>query len=212
MGQINETSERVPTSDQRRAIIARDALACVDGFRTIVQLAMEYFFGMRCCIRCPDCACSDLFGSNAKPEGGVLGRVDAVCGSIEAQKFAGSLHVHFQIFVECLHQHTPLHTLLTDHRQELETLFSQYAKYEALVCRQVYEDLNAWAQRQTTTEQEWKEQYGRSFELIDTPPYLSTMTAGIRTTASRNRGQETRMLKSGRIWLKKFLKSVQRKQ
>ena len=67
---LDELRERGPTGDQRRAIIARDALACVDGFLTIVQLVMEYLFGMRCCIRCPDCACSDLFGSNAKPEGG----------------------------------------------------------------------------------------------------------------------------------------------
>ena len=56
---------------------------------------MEYLFGLRCCIRCPDCTCSDLFGCNAKLEGGVLGRVDAVYGSIEAQKSAGSLYVHF---------------------------------------------------------------------------------------------------------------------
>ena len=147
---------------------------------------------MRCCIRCPDCACSDLFGSNAKPEGGVLGRADAAYGSIEAQKSAGSLHVHFQIFVQCLHQHTPLQILLTEHRQELEALFSQYAKYKALVCRQVYEDLNAWAKRQSNTEKEWKEQYGRSFELVDTPTYLSKITSGIATPASRSKGSEVK--------------------
>ena len=110
---------------------------------------------MRCCIRCPDCACSDLFGSNARLEGGVLGRVDAVHGSIEAQKSAGSLHVHFHFFVECLHQHTPLQTLLTEHRESLETLFTQYAKYKPLVCRQVYEDLEVWTKRQRNTEIEW---------------------------------------------------------
>ena len=99
---------------------------------------MEYLFRMCCCIRCPDCACSDLFGCNAKPEGGVLGRVDAVYGSIVAQKSAGSLHAHFQFFVECLHQHTPLQALLTEYREELQTLFSQYAKYKALACRRLW--------------------------------------------------------------------------
>ena len=58
---LDELRQRVPTSDERRAIIARDALACVDGFRTIIQFVMEYLFGMRCCIRCPDCVCTDLF-------------------------------------------------------------------------------------------------------------------------------------------------------
>ena len=61
--------DRVPSCDQRRAMISRDALACVDGFRTIVYLFMEYVLGMRCCIDCPNCACADLFGSNARPEG-----------------------------------------------------------------------------------------------------------------------------------------------
>ena len=75
---VDELHERVPTCDQRRAIISRDALACVDGFRTIVQLVMEYVLGIRCCIRCPNCSCADFFGSNAKPEGGFLGRADAV--------------------------------------------------------------------------------------------------------------------------------------
>ena len=37
---MDQLRERVPTCDQRRAIISRDALACVDGFRTIVQLVI----------------------------------------------------------------------------------------------------------------------------------------------------------------------------
>ena len=119
---------------------------------------MEYIFGMRCCIKCPDCSCSDLFGSNAKPEGGFLGRADAVYGSIEAQKSAGLLHVHFQIFVGCLHKHTPLHTLLLEHRSELKTLFVEYAKYKAQVCQQVNEDLPGWQTRQIEEGSDWKQQ------------------------------------------------------
>ena len=122
---LDQLRDRVPTCDQRRAIISRDALACVDGFRTIVQLVMDYLLGIRCCVKCPNCVCTDLFGSNAKPEGGILGRVDAVYGSIEAQKSAGSLHVHFQIFVQCLHQHTLLHKFLLEHRADLQSLFEE---------------------------------------------------------------------------------------
>ena len=154
---LDELRDRVPTCDQRRAIISRDALACLDGVRTIVQLVMEYILGIRCCIRCPNCSCADLFGSNAKPEGGFLGRADAVYGSIEAQKSAGSLHVHFQVFVECLHQHTPLHTLLLEYRSELAALFVEYAKYKAQVCRQVYGDLPGCQCRQTETESAWNQ-------------------------------------------------------
>ena len=152
---LKELWERVPAGDKRRSLISRDALACVDGFRTIVHLFMEYFLGMRCCIDCPNCACTDLFGSNARPEGGILGRVDGIYGSIEAQKSAGSLHLHVQVFVQCLHQHTPLHILLEEFRSTLPRLFNDYAKYKAHVCRQKYEDPDVWKARKDDTEIAW---------------------------------------------------------
>eukprot|EP00959_Pyramimonas_sp_CCMP1952_P333039 6973817-Pyramimonas_sp.AAC.1 len=73
----------------RLECLARDPLAGVDGFRTIVGLVLEHLFGIRWCPRCPDCDCADLAGSNAKLVGGCAGRVDGVYGSIEAQKSAG---------------------------------------------------------------------------------------------------------------------------
>ena len=61
-------------------------------------------------MNCPNCSesespCQDLFGSSARAEGGVVGRVDAAFTSIEAQKSTGGLHAHSQVFVQCLHQH-----------------------------------------------------------------------------------------------------------
>ena len=92
-----------------------DPLASVDGFRSLLLLAYEYLFGVRMCSRCPDCnngrcgsPCQDWFGSNAKPEGGIFGRLDAGYTSFEAQKSTGSLHAHSQLFVQCLHQHESL--------------------------------------------------------------------------------------------------------
>ena len=46
------------------------------------------------CQNCPDCnssaePCQDVFGSNSSPEGGIVGRVDAVHTSIEAPKPTG---------------------------------------------------------------------------------------------------------------------------
>ena len=88
---LEELRARVPAYDDRRAMIARDALASVDGFRVIMYLALEYLVGIRICDKCPDCnngenntPCQDLFGSSATPEGGVFGRADGVCISIEA--------------------------------------------------------------------------------------------------------------------------------
>ena len=74
----------LPTHDTRRAVLAKDPLASVDGFRVLVLLAYRHLFGMRVCSRCPDCnngnnstPCQDMFGSSASPEGGIFGRIDA---------------------------------------------------------------------------------------------------------------------------------------
>ncbi|CAJ1402349.1 unnamed protein product [Effrenium voratum] len=84
-------AENLPNYEDRRALLARDPLACAEGFRTLVLLTLRHLLGVRFCPRCPNCAtsgqpCSDAFGSNAVAGGGVLGRVDAVFGSIECQK------------------------------------------------------------------------------------------------------------------------------
>ena len=114
---VADLAGRVPAYDDRRAMLARDPLASVDGFRVLCHLAYEHLFGVRVCPRCPDCnnadnedakPCQDIFGSNATPEGGIFGRIDGIFTSIEAQKSAGSLHAHSQLHVQCIHQHTSL--------------------------------------------------------------------------------------------------------
>ena len=71
---IADLRNALPPYDERRALIARDPLASVDGFRVIMLLTYEYLFGMRVCPKCPHCSnadhtspCQDFFGSNAKP-------------------------------------------------------------------------------------------------------------------------------------------------
>ena len=54
----------------------------------------------------------DSFGSNATPMGGIFGRVDAIYTSTEAQKPKGSLRAHSQVFLQCLHQYTPMPEIL----------------------------------------------------------------------------------------------------
>ena len=90
----------LPPYDERRAMLARDPLACLEGFKTLVQLALRHLLGVRFCPCCPDCVtsdtpCVDAFGSSAMACGGIFGRVDAVFGSLETQK-NGAFHGHFQ--------------------------------------------------------------------------------------------------------------------
>ena len=97
----------LPAHDERRTILARDSLASVDGFRLLCEVVFEHLWGVRTCPYCPKCntdegltPCQDMLGSSATAEGGIFGRVDAVYASIEAQKSKGSLHAHFQVWVQ----------------------------------------------------------------------------------------------------------------
>ena len=88
----------LPAYDEHQSILATDALASVDGFRVMVQLACQHGFGMLFCQYCPDCnvssqSCQDLFGSHAIAEGGILGRVDAV--------YTSTANKHLQVV--CMH-------------------------------------------------------------------------------------------------------------
>ena len=70
--------------------------------------------------------------------GGVFGRVDAVYISVEAQKSTGSLHAHCQVFVQCLHQHTPLTEIFQMVEARLDTLRAAYLRYNAHVVHTTY--------------------------------------------------------------------------
>ena len=84
----------LPPYDDRRAMLTKDPLACADGFRTLVQLALRHLFGVRYCPRCPDCGnakepCTDAFGSNAMACGGIFGRIDAASTAPSRAKSRG---------------------------------------------------------------------------------------------------------------------------
>ncbi len=147
-----ESMRRVlPTWEQRRATLARDPLASVDGFRTLVQLVLTHLFGLRLCEDCPQCnlqhtalmPCTASTGSNATLVGGVFGRMDAAYVTIEAQKSTGSLHAHGQCFVQCLHQHTPLQEIFSMAEDRLETLRADYLQYVSHVSHGVYKGQGA---------------------------------------------------------------------
>ena len=104
----------VPTFNERQKIIAQDPLACVNGFRTLVQLVLRTMFGVRVCSDCParsaKCACQDRFGSVSNVEGGVFGLVEAYAASIEAQ-LAGWLHTHILIWLSWVYQHHTMYEI-----------------------------------------------------------------------------------------------------
>ena len=103
----------VPRYDLRRCIQAKDPLCCSNAFFVQMRTILATITGIRMCADCPHCVehddpCQDAFGSSAELAGGFAGRADALFGAVEAQKTNGSLHFHFKLFVQRLHQHCTL--------------------------------------------------------------------------------------------------------
>ena len=147
--------------DERKALLARDPLACAEGFQTLVLLTLRHLFGVRYCRKCPDCAqsdrpCMDAFGSNAMAMGGVFGRVDAVYGSLECQK-SGSLHIHLQVFVQCYHQFHSLAELQRIGREPFLEMLQRYTSYAGHVQRMSYCDQKVWEEERDEVERDWPE-------------------------------------------------------
>ena len=187
---MEELRGTIPGHDERRAMLARDALATVDGFRVIVAVTYEHLFGVRMCRFCSDCnngqhgrPFQDLFGNSSTPEGGIFGRCDAGYTSIEAQKSRGSLHAHSQLFIECLHQHTPLIEVLRSLRSGGNDLVRRYLMYKEHVSRQVYADAATAQDRLPGIETAWPE-YAESTLFVSRPGYLSANDEDGRSTES----------------------------
>ncbi|CAE7251314.1 pfh1 [Symbiodinium natans] len=167
---------QLPAYDERRAMLAKDPLACAEGFRVLVQLAMRHLFGVRFCPNCPECAmtnnpCTDAFGSNAMACGGIFGRVDSVYGSIECQK-SGSLHIHFQVFVQSFHQFRPIADLQKLSSEQQMKMLKQYQNYVSHVSRTVYSNPEEWQRHRHETEAAWPA-FRSSTLALSRPDYQS---------------------------------------
>ena len=176
------TLQELPLYDERRALLARDPLACAEGFRTLVMLTLRHLFGVRYCPDCPNCArsdrpCMDAFGSNATAKGGIFGRIDAIYGAIECQK-SGSLHLHTQAFVQCYHQFRPLSELVTLSNERQLELLRRYSTYSAHVRRTIYNKPQDWEEEQQDVEADWPEYKGCAL-MATRPTYQSADAAAI---------------------------------
>ena len=104
--------------------------------------------------------------------GGICGRVDAVFTSIEVQNFTGSLHAHSLFVIQCLHQHTGVHGIISMLRNNCTHVVPDYSDYKTHVCRQVYPtDTVALEQQLDKHETAWPD-YKDSIVLATIPAYL----------------------------------------
>ena len=142
------------------------------------MLTFKLLFGVRMCRFCPDCnggdgaPCQNLFGSSSIAEGGIFSRVDAVYTSVEAQKYTGSLHAHSQLFVECMHQHTPLVGVMQRIKGDGATLVQRYLRYKSHAANQVHTDPVLAEANLHHREAGWPE-YKDSTLFVFIPPYMT---------------------------------------
>eukprot|EP00959_Pyramimonas_sp_CCMP1952_P261206 5461141-Pyramimonas_sp.AAC.1 len=63
--------------------------------------------------------------------------------------------MHVQVFVQCLHQHAPLHELLQLPTDLLKGPVEEHKRYKRNVSRQEHADVEGWRGRKTEVEKEW---------------------------------------------------------
>ncbi len=153
-----EATAELPEYDLRRLILARDPLCIVDAYNVLVRVVLARLLGIRMCPECPHCnqgdnPCQNRFGSNAEPQGGILGRCDAVAGSTEAQK-SGSLHYHFKAYAQRAHQHKTLLEIANLIRQDLLVPGALKA-YQNWICKETYPDLARHKVETEEVEKQW---------------------------------------------------------
>ena len=80
--------------------------------------------------------------------------------------------MHVQVFVQCLHQHAPLHELVQLPQGVLGRLVEEYKRYKRNACRQEYADVEGWRSRKAEVEKAWPA-YRESTDLVSAAEYLS---------------------------------------
>ena len=164
----------LPEYDVRRLRMARDPLCIVDAYTVLVRVVLASLLGVRMCPDCPHCnqgqnPCQNRFGSNAEPQGGILGRCDAIAGSTEAQK-SGSLHFHFKAYVQRPHQHKTLLEIARLLRQGLLDT-AAFKAYQNWICKETYPDMEKRASEEPEVEKQWPK-FANDNQLGQIPTFL----------------------------------------
>ena len=101
----------LPQFRVRRKHTAQDPLAVVQAFAVHLRIILPRLCGFRMCPNCPHCnaegskrPCQDMFGSNMRPMGGIVGAVEACGGAGEHQR-QGTPHLHSFVDVASAFQH-----------------------------------------------------------------------------------------------------------
>ena len=146
----------IPGYDLRRLVLAQDPLAAANAFFVQIRVVLATVLGIRMCPHCLHCSntdypCQDALGSNAELMGGLAGRSDALFGSVECQKSNGSLHFHFFVFIQRLHQFATMKEIAEMLEKRLVEA-TELKQFVANICCERYEDAAKHLQDMPTLE------------------------------------------------------------
>ena len=125
---LESTSVQLPEYEWRRQQLCRDPLSAMQAFHVMVRYVLARLLGIRMCPQCPHCnyngsrsPCTDLFGSNADPMGGIFGMCVALGGATEHQR-AGTPHFHGTATLANIYQYGTLEDVAAAIRGRLITV------------------------------------------------------------------------------------------
>ena len=207
-GNSNEWEDEsvdLPEYDVRRDMVGRDPLCALHAFWINIRVILPALYGYRMCPKCPNCVegetpCMDIFGSNATPMGGSIGRCDAAIGAVEAQKAEGVLHLHAFLFPQTTHQFRTLHEISGMLRDSLITV-DMLKAYINNARRASYPDVEKFRKERDSIEAEWPAY--RKEKALSKPPCNCVPSSKCSLENPHPLNSEA-WLAEGREWKKSF--------
>ena len=140
--------------------MATDPWAVVLSFCHLVTFLLPRALGMQMCPMCPRCnatlcPCSNAFGHNMLPTGGLQGLGVAFGGSVEYQQ-NWNVHFHGNVHTACVYQHKTMTEIAEMMESNLLT-FETLAKYQSWMHREDHFNHDSHQSNLEFLEEQWKE-------------------------------------------------------
>ena len=152
----------LPGYDLRKAIQTADPMAVVESFKISIRFILPRVFGYRMCPYCPkcvdtDCPCSNKFGNNFEPWGGIAGLAAANFCAVEYQH-TNNPHAHGHVHLVSVYQHKTLEEIKVLIEEKLLSPESIYDYQETLQRTDLFEH-EKHEEQIPAIEEAWRQKY-----------------------------------------------------
>ena len=155
----------IPGYDIRHAIQTSDPQAVMESFKVNIRFILPRIFGYRMCPNCPRCQltdtpCSNKFGNNFEPWGGIGGMAAANACAVEYQG-NNNPHAHGHVHLVSVYQHKTLAEIGELIKQKLLAPETLHAYQETLHNTLGYGDLSEEQRnaKRNAMEKEWAKKF-----------------------------------------------------